>query len=245
MNPEIIFEDEFFLVINKPPGMTVNRAESTQGQITIQDWVEKEVFRHLNLKEIDPEDDFIKRSGTVHRLDKETSGLLLIAKTPIAFEKLQELFKERKIKKKYLALVHGVVSPKQGIIEATIARNPFNREKFGIFLGGRESKTNYQLIDNGEYFLGNEKFSLLELSPETGRTHQIRVHLKYINHPVVSDEKYAGRKTARKDRKWCPRLFLHAAYLSFDHPLKDKKIELTAKLPSDLELAMMKLRASL
>ncbi len=244
MNPEIIFEDEFFLVINKPPGMTVNRAESTQDQETVQDWVEKEIFPHLDLKEIDPENEFIKRSGTVHRLDKETSGLLLIAKTPVAFEKLQGLFKERQMKKKYLALVHGEISPKQGTIEATIARNPFNREKFGIFLGGRESKTNYQLVTGCEYLLGNEKFSLLELAPETGRTHQIRVHLKYINHPIVADEKYAGRKTARKDRKWCPRLFLHAASLSFIHPLKDKNIELTAKLPSDLELAMMKLRAS-
>lgn len=243
MNPEIIFEDEFFLVINKPTGMTVNRAESTQGQTTVQDWVEKEIFSSLDLKKINLEEEFIKRSGTVHRLDKETSGLLLIAKTPLAFEKLQDLFKQRQIKKKYLALVHGLISPEQGVIEASIARNPFNREKFGIFLGGRESKTVYQLIPGGQYFLNKEKFSFLELSPETGRTHQIRVHLKHLNHPIVADDKYAGRKTSRKDRQWCPRLFLHAAFLSFNHPFKKELIELTAKLPSDLETAMMRLKS--
>ncbi|MCX6726078.1 MAG: RluA family pseudouridine synthase [Candidatus Shapirobacteria bacterium] len=241
MNPKIIFEDEYFLIIDKPAGMTVNRAETTKGQETVQDWVEKEVFNSLDLSKIDQESDFIKRSGTVHRLDKETSGLLIIAKTPKAFEELQRQFKERQIKKKYLALVHGQVIPEEGMIEATIARNPFNREKFGIFLGGREAKTKYKRINKGELIKEKEKFSLLELYPETGRTHQIRVHLKFINHPIVSDEKYAGRKTVRKDRQWCPRLFLHAAGLSFEHPLKEQKVELSLKLPSDLELAMMKL----
>lgn len=182
------------------------------------------------------------RNGIVHRLDKETSGLLIIAKDEESFEKLQKQFKSRKIKKKYLALVHGRVEPLQGIIQASISRSPFDRKKFGVFLGGREAKTKYRVVGSYELVATKEKFSLLEVFPETGRTHQIRVHLKFIGYPLVSDEKYVGRKTFRKDKQWCPRLFLHAAGLSFLHPASHQKINLNSKLPSDLRLAMMKLK---
>ena len=233
-NPQIIFEDNSLLVINKPAGMVVNRAETTKNEETVQDWVGKNFnFQIANCE--------LLRSGIVHRLDKETSGLLIMAKTKEAFENLQKQFKERKVKKMYLALVHGQVEPREGIIEASIARSPFDRKKFGVFLGGREAKTRYKVINNRELKIGNEKFSLLEIYPETGRTHQIRVHLKFIGHPVVGDEKYAGRKTARKDRKWCPRQFLHAAGISFDHPVTGKRIDLVLELPSELQLAMMKI----
>jgi len=261
VTPKIIFEDDSLMVIEKPAGLTVNRAETTKGEETLQDWVEKEIFRHLDLKKFRSDSDFLKRSGIVHRLDKETSGLLLIAKTPQVFENLQKQFKERKVKKTYLALVHGQVEPREGVIEASIARSPFDRKKFGVFLGGREAKTSYRVLEylspvklfppkipiKGTLFGGppelatQKEFTLLELTPETGRTHQIRVHLKFIGHSIVGDEKYAGRKTARDDRKWCPRQFLHAADLFFDHPVTGQRMELSSKLPSDLQLAMMKL----
>lgn len=233
MIPKILFEDEEILVINKPAGMIVNRAETTRKEETVQDWLKDNFNFPLagssNL-----------RNGLVHRLDKETSGVLLIAKTLKTFEDLQKQFKERKIKKKYLALTHGKVEPLQGVIQASISRSPFNRKKFGVFLGGREAKTNYEV--KKYYCLGNEKYTLLELVPITGRTHQIRVHLKFIGHPIVADEKYAGRKTLRKDLEWCSRLFLHAAVLSFTHPLSHQEITLKSELPSDLRLAMMKLK---
>jgi RluA family pseudouridine synthase len=252
--PLVVFQDDFFLVIDKPAGMVVNRAETTQGAETVQDWVERKLKLPRLPKEqeesktrdtygtFDTRDVFYSRSGIVHRLDKETSGLLLIAKTPEVFENLQRQFKERKVKKKYLALVHGRVGPNKGVIEASISRSPFDRKKFGVFLGGRPAKTRYKILRYYENkILG--KFSLLELSPETGRTHQIRVHLKFIGYPVVGDEKYAGRKTAKSDRQWCPRQFLHASFLSFTHPITGQKMSFSSKLPSDLQLAMMKIRA--
>ena len=236
--PKIVFEGTSFLVLEKPPGWVVNRAETTRGIQTIQDWIEEKLkIKNLKLK---IPSDFIRRSGVVHRLDKETSGLLLIAKTPEAFENLQEQFKERRVEKRYLALVHGRVQPDSGEINAAISRSPFNRKKFGVFLGGREAVTKYKIL--GYYDtrrLG--KFSLVELEPKTGRTHQIRVHLKYIGHPVVGDDFYAGRKTAGLDRKWCGRQFLHASYLAFFHPETGEKLEFTSPLPTDLEAVMKKL----
>jgi 23S rRNA pseudouridine1911/1915/1917 synthase len=243
-NPQIIFEDDFLLVIDKPAGMVVNRAETTKNEETIQDWIERKFSREAGSRsagDFPLANNDLLRNGVVHRLDKETSGLLIIAKTPESFANLQQQFKERKVKKKYLALVHGKVEPKEGAIEASLSRSPFDRKKFGVFLGGREAKTNYRVLD----YLGSvkkEEFTLLALTPETGRTHQIRVHLKFIGHPIVGDEKYAGRKTARNDRKWCPRQFLHAAGLSFNHPATGKRIELVSELPSDLQIAMMKIR---
>jgi 23S rRNA pseudouridine1911/1915/1917 synthase len=255
LTPQIIFEDDSLMVIEKPAGLTVNRSETTKNEETVQSWIEKNFDFPLA-------QDSLLRNGVVHRLDKETSGLLLIAKTPEVFENLQGQFKERKVKKTYLALVHGQIEPKTGVIEASISRSPFDRKKFGVFLGGREAKTSYRVLEylgpvklfppkkpiRGTLFGGppelatQKEFTLLELTPETGRTHQIRVHLKFLGHPVVGDEKYAGRKTARQDRQWCPRQFLHAAGLSFDHPVTGQRIEFSSKLPSDLQLAMMKLR---
>lgn len=223
-SPKIIFEDRFILVLEKPAGVVVNKAETTKEE-TIQDWI----IKYLKIKGRGVGE----RAGIVHRLDKETSGILVVAKDQKSFENLQRQFKERRVEKRYLALVHGQIEPREGVIDVPISRSPFNRKKFGVFLGGRPAKTRYRTISN-------EKFSLLELTPETGRTHQIRVHLKYINHPVVSDEKYAGRKTARADRKWCPRLFLHASYLSFIHPQTKERIEFTSKLPPDLSRALKK-----
>lgn len=228
MEPKIIFEDDQILVLEKPAGMVVNKAETVATGTTVQDWVEKKLeIRNSKLG-------IGGRAGIVHRLDKETSGILLVAKTLKAFENLQKQFKERKVKKRYLALVHEKVEPSEGEIKAPVGRLPWNREKFGVVPGGRVALTKYKV--SKIYNLESKIYTLLELTPETGRTHQIRVHLKYLGYPIVSDLTYAGRKTAREDRKWCPRMFLHASYLGFFHPKTGKWVEFESRQPSDLKI---------
>lgn len=253
MEPQIIFEDEFLLVIDKPSGMVVNRADTTAKIETVQDWVEKYLdgfWTSQNdekmLKQVQhdvilgspakgginfatPESEFLKRAGIVHRLDKETSGLLLIAKTSEAFLNLQAQFKNREVKKKYLALVHGKVLPEEGEINAPVGRLPWNRERFGVMPGGKEAVTRYKNYKN------YKNYTLLELSPQTGRTHQIRIHLQYLGFPIVGDTFYAGRKQALEDRKFCPRVFLHASYISFTHPKSGEILEFNSPLPFELE----------
>ena len=223
----VLFEDDSLIALSKPAFLVVNRSETTR-QPTLQDWLED----YLKL----PDRGIGGRAGIVHRLDKETSGVILVAKTEEAFVHLQAQFKERQIEKKYLALVHGKVEPKEGVIRASISRSPFDRKKFGVYLGGREAETGYRV--KGYYQKDKEPFSLVELTPKTGRTHQIRVHLKYLGYPVVGDDTYAGRKTARKDRVWCPHQFLHAAVISFIHPKTGKSLTLEAPLPNDLKKAL-------
>jgi 23S rRNA pseudouridine1911/1915/1917 synthase len=240
MEPRIVFEDESLLVIDKPAGMVVNRAETTRGEETIQDWVENYLGELREPRDADALE-FFSRSGIVHRLDKETSGLLLIAKTPAAFLNLKAQFKNRQVKKKYLALVHGRVVPEEGEIKAPLGRLPWNRKRFGVVPGGREAVTRYKILRKkiGAGDLNEQNhFSLLELSPLTGRTHQIRVHLKYLGYPVVGDNFYAGRKRARDDRRFCPRLFLHASFLQFYHPKTSKEMRLELPLPKDLEAVL-------
>ena len=231
MEPKIIFEDAQLLVLDKPSGWIVNQAQTTKGQNVIQEWLGNLNFPLAKDNE--------RRSGIVHRLDKETSGILLIAKTPEAFENLQAQFKERGVEKTYTTLVHGKIEPKNGKIEVTVGRLPWRRDRFGVLPGGREASTSYQVID---YFTRDgEEYSLVEAKPKTGRTHQIRIHLKYLGHPVVADEFYAGRKTARRDRTWCPRLFLHAASIEFFHPERGQKVKFSSGLPADLAVALVTL----
>lgn len=262
--PQIIFQDDSILVIDKTAGWVTNRAESVHGS-TIQDWVEQNHFldianRDSSFDQADL-DVFLSRSGVVHRLDKDTSGLLIIAKTPQAFVNLQQQFQDRIVKKTYLALVHGRVESKEGTISVPVGRQVFNRKKFGIIPDGRPSVTGYEVVDNfitdpnqSSIFASSttkpsslikatgiyphktdvESFTLLKLSPQTGRTHQIRVHLKYINHPIVSDPLYLGHKTLKKDLHWCPRLFLHAHQLNFLHPRTHTQLHFTSPLPKDL-----------
>lgn len=226
--PKILYEDQHLLVLAKPAGLVVNRAQTTK-ETTLQDWIENNFkFEISNSK--------FYRNGIVHRLDKETSGVMVVAKTPTAFSNLQQQFKERKVKKYYLALVHGKVQPEQGVIRAPISRSPFDRKKFGIFLGGREAETEYKVLAVKEKE-GNF-YSLLEVRPKTGRTHQVRVHLKYLGYPLVGDEFYAGRKTVRADRQWCPRQFLHAQRIIFFHPQTGKKLDFSSPLPPELKNAL-------
>ena len=231
MEPKIIYEDSSLLVLDKPAGWIVNEASTTKDQPVLQTW--------LSQKDYPLARSLAERRGIVHRLDKETSGIIIVAKTKSAFEALQRQFKERQVKKTYLALVHGVLDEKVGEIEAPVGRLPWRRDRFGVLAGGREALTSYQVID---YFTRDgEEYSLVEAKPKTGRTHQIRIHLKYLGHPVVADEFYAGRKTARRDRTWCPRLFLHAASIEFFHPERGQKVKFSSGLPADLAVALVTL----
>ncbi len=231
MEPKIIFEDTSLMILEKPSGWIVNEAETTKGQKVLQNWLKKKDYPLAKDKEF--------RSGIVHRLDKETSGILIIAKTEKAFKNLQKQFKDRKIKKSYQSLAHGKIGIKKGHIKAPVGRLPWNRRRFGVLPGGRSAETDYEVI--GYYKKNDEEFSLVNAFPKTGRTHQIRIHLKYLGNSVVSDEFYAGRKTARKDRMWCQRLFLHAAGISFKHPEKNKTVKFESSLPDDLSKALQKL----
>lgn len=243
MNIRIIYEDSDLLVIDKPAGITVNKSDTTVNQETVQEWAESELRDERGEMRVDEESDFYKRGGVVHRLDKETSGILLIAKNVHAFEELQRQFKEREVKKTYLSLAHGKIVPAAGEINVPVGRLPWNRKQFGIITGGRESVTKYKTISNYKSPISNEIFTLVELYPQSGRTHQIRVHLKYIGHPVFSDFLYAGRKTARSDRKILPRVFLHAAKISFVHPKTGESVAFESVLPTELSEQLKEMTA--
>ncbi len=254
---KVIFQDDDLLVLDKPAGLVVDKSNTQQAD-TLEDILKEE----FQIK--------LERGGIVHRLDKDTSGIILVAKTQAVLENLQAQFKERKIKKEYLALVHGVVSV-GGVVDAAIARNPGNKTKFTTVgparsdawdLAGREAVTEYEpvqsLVMSSEFiektFQGFNKiqlrklrtmnyqlYTLLVVRPKTGRTHQIRVHLKYIGNPLVSDEKYVGRKMYRLDRRFCPRQFLHAAKIGFYHPESGEWMEMESELAEDLKEALSKL----
>ncbi len=235
MTPGILVDDKAYLVVEKPSGWITNDASTTGSQPVLQTWLREnldyEISKNNEL-----------RSGIVHRLDKETSGVLVVAKTESAFRALQEQFKERVVKKRYTALAHGKVALKEGDIDAPVGRLPWRRDRFGVLPGGRPAFTSYKL--KGYYKKDGETLTLLTLFPKTGRTHQIRIHLKHLGNAIVADEFYAGRKTARKDRLWCPRLFLHASGLSFKDPETGKVVEFEAELPKDLKTALATLEST-
>jgi 23S rRNA pseudouridine1911/1915/1917 synthase len=232
MEPTIIYQDKSLFVINKPAGWIVNEATTTKDQPVLQTWLQQ--FDYPLAK------DALLRQGIVHRLDKETSGVLIVAKTKESFTKLQAEFKNREVKKTYVALVHGKLTPEEGQVNVPVGRLPWRRDRFGVVAGGRSSLTFYKVL---EFFPGNNGgHTLVEFKPRTGRTHQIRIHCKHIGHSIVSDEFYAGRKTARNDRMWCPRLFLHAKDISFIHPATKKSVSFSSALPEDLIKSLNQVR---
>lgn len=245
MDIPVIFEDQHILVINKPPGLVVTPSETHKVE-TLAEILETQFKIKLD------------RGGIVHRLDKDTSGLMVVAKTQAALEWLQLQFKDRQVHKQYLTLAHGR-APQQIKVKAAIGRNPFNREVFTVLSDGRESETEFKLEQSllmtdqtiDELFPDYTKiqlrklktnrypeYSLIRCFPLTGRTHQIRVHLKHLNLPMVADSRYGGRKTSRLDHRWCPRQFLHAANLEFYHPQTLAKVSFEAPLPDDLKTAL-------
>ena len=234
---KIIYEDEDLLVLDKPSGITVNKADTTKGEFTVQDYLEEKFKNNSAYLTADKESDFYKRAGFVHRIDKETSGILVVAKNPLSFENLQLQFKDRNVSKTYVALAHGHVDSSRGEISVPVGRLPWNRKRFGVLAGGKEATTLYKILERFE-----KPFTLLELNPKTGRTHQIRVHLKYFNHPIFGDSLYAGRKTSRDDRKTLERFFLHAKKIFFSHPKTGDRVEFESPLPTELENVLSILR---
>lgn len=232
--PKIIFEDDYIAVLNKPAGVVVNRADTVKGAKTLQDFVEGNI--RLNRKDLDEYEEFRSRSGIVHRLDKETSGIILVAKDNMSFNALKNQFKESRVEKTYIALAHGKIPTPEGEINVPVGRLPYDRKKFGIVPGGREARTFFKVLDYKTLAAGKEKeiLTLLELYPKTGRTHQIRVHLRYLGFPIFSDSLYAGRKNIKLDRKLLSRHFLHAMKIKFNHPKTDQIFEFESPLPSDL-----------
>jgi 23S rRNA pseudouridine1911/1915/1917 synthase len=164
---------------------------------------------------------------------------MVLAKKSEAFHIIKNQFKERITKKQYLALVHGRVTPQKGTVNLPLKRNILNRRRFTVSVDGRMAKTEYEVkhyLKNGK----GEEFTYLNLDLKTGRTHQIRVHMSHLGFPLVSDPLYLGKRL-KNDLTWCPRLFLHAYYLSFTHPQNDERVEFNSKLADDLEKALGRL----
>ena len=234
---DILYEDEHLLVINKPAGMVVHPAPGhTSGTLVNALLARFPAWAELDWWESEEDEEEAgadyPRPGIVHRLDKDTSGLLIVAKSAGARSALQAQFQARQVEKVYLALVHGVLPAPAGLIDAPIGRDPRQRKRMAVVAEGRPAVTAYRVLEPlGEY-------ALLEVMPKTGRTHQIRVHLAFIGHPVVGDEVY-GR---RRSRLACPRQFLHAARLSFRHPVTGRPMEFSAPLPPDLQTVLEEAR---
>jgi 23S rRNA pseudouridine1911/1915/1917 synthase len=227
----IVYEDEALLVVDKPAGMVVHPAPGhTSGTLL------NAVLAHC--PELMDSDD--SRPGIVHRLDRDTSGLILVAKEDKTQRLLQHQFKERQVRKAYLALLHGHLEPAWGRIEAPIGRDPHHRQRMTVLRGGREAITEYHVLERYAHQVGPAagEYTLVEVEPRTGRTHQIRVHLASIGHPVVGDEVYGRRKT----KLHVPRHFLHALRLGFKHPVTRERMELEAPLPDELVAVLDLLR---
>ncbi|MDP0488949.1 MAG: RluA family pseudouridine synthase [Fusobacterium sp. JB019] len=212
---DIVYEDKFIAVINKPPNMTVHPAQNNYSGTLVNALLYN--FSSLSNLEDDP-----IRPGIVHRLDKNTSGLIIIAKTDLAHEKLVTMFKEKKIAKTYLAICKGTFKEKKFRLENLIGRDPKDRKRMAVVKkNGKLAISNFKVIDE------TTNFSLLKVNIETGRTHQIRVHLKYLNHPILGDDTYGTSS------KLTSRQMLHAYVLRFYHPITNENITLKGNLPAD------------
>lgn len=235
---EIIFEDEFLAVVNKPSGMVVH-----PGAGVVSGTLANAIAWRFNLASKRPKSpEELCRVGIVHRLDKETSGLLVVAKSDEVQESLSEQFRKRLVQKKYLALVHGNPESDSGKIEAPIARDRKSRIKMKVAEKGRYALSIWRVMKRYEHF------SLLEIEIKTGRTHQIRVHLAYIGHPIVGDKLYnSGRDKTLRDVNLrnlisdLNRFFLHSSFLAFQHPITKQYLEFNSPLPLDLENFLSKL----
>lgn len=221
---DVVYEDEYLLVVNKPAGMVVHPAARVVSGTLVN-----ALLAHCpQVADVGGPD----RAGIVHRLDRETSGLIVVAKNPETHASLQRQFKRRLVRKTYVALVEGQVSPREGIIEVPIGRDPKDRTRMAVSRTGRPAITQYRVV---EVF---PQYTLLEVRPHTGRTHQIRVHLAWLGYPVVGDRVYGRRRqTLLPDRH-----FLHARELAFTHPVTGEKLTLSAPLPPELTALLNQLR---
>lgn len=219
----IIYRDEHILVVDKPSGMVVHPGSGVWKGTLVN-----ALLHHFpDLEGIGP----AERPGIVHRLDKETSGVMVVAKSLKAYESLQQQFKDRMVEKIYTGLVFGRTPQKEGVITWSIGRHPKHGERIS-------TKTKKPRTAETHYTVEKEldEFTLLQIKPITGRTHQIRVHLAAAGHPVIGDSRYGRRKIKHK----CSRLFLHASYLVFTHPESGKRVEFSAPLPEELAYYLQK-----
>ena len=229
---EIVYEDETLVVVNKPAGLVVHPAAGSPSG-TLANALAYH-FQQL------PGGGTSVRPGIVHRLDRDTSGLLVVAKTEAALENLSDQFRDRTVFKSYVALVHGRVVPDSGRIDQPLARDPSNRTRMGVVRGGRNALTLYRVRRSFQ------RFTLLDVELKTGRTHQIRVHLAWLKHPVVGDETYgAGRDNTIQDARLRARIrnlnrhFLHAEKLAFSHPETGQLMKFESPLPAELSEVLL------
>jgi len=214
----IIYEDDDLLVIDKPAGLAIHPAPGHPSHTLVN-----AILSHLPTL---PDTDDSLRPGIVHRLDKDTSGVMLVAKNSRAQANLIDQFKTHSVVKAYLALVKGHLTPESGVIEAPIGRDPRNRKRMAVVTKGREARTQYNVVK----YVGDD--TLLEVKPETGRTHQIRVHLSAIGYPVVGDKVYGVKSP------FLSRQFLHAYRLGVKLPSTGEYVEFESELPPDLAQAL-------
>lgn len=217
---DVIYEDDVLLVINKPAGMVVHPAAGNWHGTVVNAVLGREPG-------LDDEDFDAMRPGIVHRLDKDTSGALIIAKTAKALRKLAKSFADRDVQKTYLAIVHGWPSPPVNVVNAPIMRHPDHKRMAIARDGqGREAVTTWKLIRKGVW--DGRKVAVMEMHPHTGRTHQIRVHLSYKDYPIVGDKLYARGRSSP-----APRQMLHARRISFPHPVTGERMTVEAPIPDD------------
>lgn len=213
---EIIYEDEDVVVINKPQGMVVHpSAGHPTGTL-----VNALLYHIKNLSSIND----VIRPGIVHRIDKDTSGLLMVAKNDAAHESLSQQLKDKTATRKYIALVHGEIPHEKGTIDAPIGRSKINRKSQAVLEGGKEAVTHFSVLERFQ------DFTLIQCQLETGRTHQIRVHMQYIKHPVAGDPLYGPRKTLPGNGQ-----YLHAQTLGFVHPRTGETLSFETPLPELFE----------
>lgn len=220
---EIVYQDEDIAVINKPQGMVVHpSAGHSHGTL-----VNALLFHLKDLSSING----VIRPGIVHRIDKDTSGLLMIAKNDFAHEALAKQLKDKTSLRKYVALVHGNISHEKGTIEAPIGRSKINRKTQAVVEDGKPAVTHFTVLERFN------DFTLVELQLETGRTHQIRVHMQYIGFPLAGDPVYGPKKTLKGNGQ-----FLHAKLLGFEHPRTGEQMVFEAPLPEVFEKTLENLR---
>ena len=218
---DIVYEDDDVIVVNKPQGMVVHPAPGHPDHTLVN-----ALLYHSPLSTING----TFRPGIVHRIDKDTSGLLMVAKNDLAHQSLAEQLRNKTNKREYLALVYGQIKEDEGTIYAPLGRNPQDRKKQAVVKGGRHAVTHFKVIKR------YDNFTLVKCILETGRTHQIRVHMKYIGHPLVGDPLYGPRKVIGKNGQ-----FLHAALLGFKHPRTGKEMVFEAPLPENFQKMLDKL----
>ncbi|MEC1662628.1 RluA family pseudouridine synthase [Bacillus halotolerans] len=223
MDLDIYYEDQDVLVVNKPRGMVVHPAP---GHLT-GTLVNGLMAHCTDLSGING----VMRPGIVHRIDKDTSGLLMVAKNDMAHESLVNQLVNKTVTRKYTAVVHGIISHDDGTIDAPIGRDKKDRQSMTVTRDGKNAVTHFHVLDRFQ------EFTLVECQLETGRTHQIRVHMKYIGFPLAGDPKYGPRKTIDFNGQ-----ALHAGILGFQHPRTDEYIEFEAPLPEDMSALIENLR---